>query len=134
MGWKCLKKLKIELPYDPSIILLGTHLGKNKNINSKSCINLNIHSSTIENDQDIKAIQMSMNWQMDKDMACMSSGILHNHSKSNILSFAEMWMGLENFILNEVGQRKTKTVWHHLYVESKNNRNVYAKKNRLTCI
>ena len=39
-------------------------------------------------------------------MACMSSGILHSHRKSNILPFAEMWMGLENLILNEVRERQ----------------------------
>ena len=70
---------------------------------------------------------------MDKeDTACTSSGILHSHRKRSILPFAEVWMGLEDLILNEVSQRKTKTVLHHLYVESKNNTNVYAKRNRLT--
>jgi len=28
-AWRFLKKLKIELPYDPTIPLLGTHLEKN---------------------------------------------------------------------------------------------------------
>ena len=26
--WRCLKKLKIEIPYDPEIPLLGIYLGK----------------------------------------------------------------------------------------------------------
>ena len=33
--WSFLKKLKIELPYDPAIPLLGIYPEKNENTNSK---------------------------------------------------------------------------------------------------
>ena len=35
------------------------------------------------------------------------------------MPFAAMQTDLKIFILNEVGQTKTNTVWYHLYVESK---------------
>ena len=33
--WRFLKKLKIELPYDPSILLLGIYLEKTKHLIQK---------------------------------------------------------------------------------------------------
>ena len=50
-----LKKLKIELPYDPAVPLLGIHLDKNKNTNSKRFMHPDVHSSTIYNSQDMEA-------------------------------------------------------------------------------
>ena len=35
------------------------------------------------------------------------------------MPFAETWMNLEIIILREVSQRKTNTIWYHLYAESK---------------
>ena len=47
------KKLKIELPYDPAIPLLGIY--PNKNINSKRFYMYpNVHSSIIYNSQDMQ--------------------------------------------------------------------------------
>ena len=37
------------------------------------------------------------------------------------MPFAATWMQLENIMLSEVRERKT--IWHHLYVESKNGKN-----------
>ena len=47
-----LKKLKIELPYDPAIPLLGIYLEKT---NLKRYMHPSVHSSTIYNSQDIEA-------------------------------------------------------------------------------
>ena len=35
------------------------------------------------------------------------------------MPFAATWVDLEIVILSEVRQRKTNTIWYHLYVESK---------------
>ena len=48
-----LKKLKIELLYDPTIPLLGMYL--EKTLNLKRCLYLSVHSSTIYNSQDMEA-------------------------------------------------------------------------------
>ena len=48
-----LKKLKVVLPYDPAIALLGIY--PEKTLNSKRYTNFNVHSSTIHNSQDTKA-------------------------------------------------------------------------------
>ena len=39
--------------------------------------------------------------------------------KNEIMPFSATWMDLEIIVLNEVRQRKTSTIWYHLYVESK---------------
>ena len=51
--WNFLKKLKMELPFDPAIPLLGIYPKKPNISNSKECMNY-IHSSTIYNSQDLE--------------------------------------------------------------------------------
>ena len=47
------QKLKIELPYDPTIPHLGIYL-KKKKTNSKRHTHLNVHSNVIYNCQDVE--------------------------------------------------------------------------------
>ena len=47
--WRFLKKLKIELPYDPAIPLLGICPKKNKNANLKRYMHPNVCSGFIYN-------------------------------------------------------------------------------------
>ena len=49
-----LKKLKIELPFDPAIPFLGIRLEKLKT-NSKRYMYPNVHSSTVYNSQEMEA-------------------------------------------------------------------------------
>ena len=40
-----------------------------------------------------------------------------------------MQIDLELFVLSEVSQKKINTIWHHLYVESKNDtKNLFIKQ------
>ena len=55
--WRFLKKLKIELPYDPAIPLLGIYPEKT---NSKRYRHSYVHSSTINNSQGMETSYMSM--------------------------------------------------------------------------
>ena len=49
--WRFLKKLKIELPHDPTISHLGIY--PEKNHNSKRHMHPEVHCSTIYNRQDV---------------------------------------------------------------------------------
>ena len=49
--WRFLKKLKTELPYDPTIPLLGIYQKKPQNINLPRYMHPNVHSSIIYNCQ-----------------------------------------------------------------------------------
>ena len=51
-AWRFLRKLKIELSYDPAIPLLGIHL--EKTIIQKRYMHPYVHSSTIHNSQDME--------------------------------------------------------------------------------
>ena len=47
--WRFLKKLKLELPYDPAIPFLGIYIQNNKNTNLKIYMHPHVHSSIIYN-------------------------------------------------------------------------------------
>ena len=51
--WKFLKKLEIELPYDPAIPLLGIHTKETKI--ERDTVYPNVHRSTVYNSQDMEA-------------------------------------------------------------------------------
>ena len=51
--WLFLKKLEVELPYDPAIPLLGIY--PEKNIIKKRIMYHNVHCSSIYNSQDMEA-------------------------------------------------------------------------------
>ena len=104
--WSSLKKLKIELPYDPGIPLLGIFPEKTI-IQKDTCIP--IFKATL--------FTITRTWKQSK---CPSteewikkiwyiyrmeyySAIKKNKTKS----FAETWMELESVIQSEVGKRKT---------------------------
>ena len=83
-----LKKLNIEIPYDPAILLLGIYLEKNENANSKRQVHHNVHSSSIYNSQDMEATPSVHHRQMDKEDVIymyryihIHHGILLNHKK-----------------------------------------------------
>ena len=48
------KKFKIELPYDPEILLWGNVLEENENTNLKRCMHPYVHCGSIYNIQDMK--------------------------------------------------------------------------------
>ena len=56
--WRFLKKLKVELPYDPAIPLLGIY--PEETLISKRYMHPYVHSSTIHNSQDMLATEISI--------------------------------------------------------------------------
>ena len=52
--WRFLRKLKIELQYDPATPLLEIHLDSGQNYNSKGYKHSYVHSSIIHNSQDLE--------------------------------------------------------------------------------
>ena len=88
------------------------YLEKNENTNSKKYMHPNVQGSIIYNSQDVEAIQVPINRQMDKENVvcmclCVCINIIEYYSaikKNEILSFAAMWMDLENIMLCEISQ------------------------------
>ena len=118
--WRFLKALKIELLYDPAILFLDIYTWEKENSNSKRYLQPNVHCSTMYSSQDIEANQVSIKRRMDKEVAVyLYTTEYYSALKNEILPFAAMWVDLENCMLSEISERKTKTVWYHLCMDSK---------------
>ena len=66
-----LKKLEIELPYDPAIPPLGIHT---KETRTERDMYPSVHRSTVYNSQDMEATQMSISRRMNK------KAVVHTHN------------------------------------------------------
>ena len=101
--WYFLKKLKIELPYDPVISTSGNISDETWNINSKEYMHPHVYWSVIYNSQELEAAQVSISKWVDKNAVVhLHNGILPGHKKKKILPFATVWMDLENIMLSEI--------------------------------
>ena len=120
--WRFFKTLKIEPPYDPTILHLGTFPKKIKILIWKD-IFAPVFTATL-----FAAVKI---W---KEPKCPSVGewikkdvvhliyTLEYYSAIKmieILPFVTTWLDIESSMLSEIRQRKTNTLWFHLYVESK---------------
>ena len=103
--WTFLKKLKIELPYDPAIPLLGIYLEKTV-VQKESCTTVFIAA----------LFTISRTW---KQPWCPSTGewikkMWHIYTmeyysaikRNEIELFVVRWMNLESFIQSEVSQKE----------------------------
>ena len=106
--WRFLKKLKIELPYDPAIPLLGIYLEKTI-IQNDTCTPMFIAA----------LFTIARTWKQTK---CPSTEewikkvwyiyIMEYYSalKNEIMPFAATWMDLEIIMLSEASQTKTNII------------------------
>ena len=60
--WKFLKKLKIELPYDPSTTLLSIYPKNTKTLIQREYMHSNVYSNIINNDLFMETAQVSTDW------------------------------------------------------------------------
>ena len=89
----------------------------------------NVYSSTINNSQSMERAQMSINRWMDKEdvvYICTMEYYLAI-KKSEILSFATMWMELEGTMLREIIQSEKDIIWFHSYEFKIQNRWISGK-------
>ena len=66
--WRYLKKLKMKLPYDPPIPLLGIYSPKTWNTNLKEYMHPCVHCSIIQSSQDVEAAQVLVSRWGDKKL------------------------------------------------------------------
>ena len=110
-GWRFLKKLKTELPYDPAIALLGIH-PRDTGVMFRRGICTPMFIAALST--------IAKVW---KDPKCPSMGewikkmwyidTMEYYSaikKNEILPFATTWMELEGIMLREISQRKTNII------------------------
>ena len=106
--WRCLKKLKIELPYDPAIPLLGIY--PEKTIIQKRVMYHNVHSALF-------TIARTWKQWIKKMWRIYTMDYYSAVRRNEIELFVVRWMDLESVIQNEVSQ-KEKNKYHmltHIY-------------------
>ena len=102
--WQFLEKLKIELPYNPAIALLGIYPKDTKiQILRSTCTSMFIALlSTIA--KQWREPKCPSTDECIKDVVYVYNGILLSHQKSEILPLAMTWMELECIMLSEISQ------------------------------
>ena len=107
--WRFRKKLKIELPYDPAIPLLGIYLEKTI-IQKDTCTPMFIAALfTIARSWKQAKCPSTDEW--IKKMWCMYAMEYCSALKRNkTRSFVETWMDLESVIQSEVSQKDKKNI------------------------
>ena len=99
------KKLKIELAWDPTILLLGTCAKELKAESQRDICTPIIHSSIIHNSQKVEVTQVSINKWMDKqNMLHTYNRLLFNLKKEGnsdtCYNMDEPWEYYANWLLN----------------------------------
>ena len=121
--WRFLKKLKIELPYDPATAPLGIYPRDTGVLFQRdTCTPMFIAAlSTIAKVWKAPKCPTMDEWikKMWYAHTHTHNGILLGNQTNEILPFATMWMELEGIMLREISQRKTKIIWLHSYEDFK---------------
>ena len=132
--WRFLKKLKIELPYDPAIPLPGMY-PKKILIQKDTCTPMFIAAwFTIAKLWKQPKCPLTDEW-IKKMWSIYTMECYSAIKRNEIVPFAATRMDLEMIILRGVSQiDKDNIIWYHLYVESKIWRKwtYWQNRNRLT--
>ena len=109
--WRFLKKLKIELPYDPAIALLGSYPRDTGVLYRRdTCTPIFTAAlSTIAKVWKEPKCPLMDKW-IKKMWYIYTMEYYSTIKKNEILPFATTWMELEGIVLSEISQRKTKII------------------------
>ena len=112
--WRFLKKIKIELPYDPAIPLLGIY--PEKTIIPKDTCTPMFIAALFTKARTWKQPKCPSTEEWIKKVWYICTMEYYSAIKRNeIGSFVEMWMDLENVIQSEVSQKeKNKYILMHI--------------------
>ena len=115
--WQFLKMLNTELPYEPTISLLGVHLRELKTWPHKNCTQM-FTTTLFRRAKKVETTQISINWWMEVNVVYPYNGILFDQKKKKKWStdtHIATRVNLENLVLSERSQPQRPTiVWFHL--------------------
>ena len=98
-----LKKVKIELPYDPAIPLLA--IQPEKTLICKDTCTPGFMATLFTAAETWKQLKRPSTEEWIKDVVNIYIGMLHSHKKNDIMPFAATWADLAVTILSEVSQK-----------------------------
>ena len=103
--WRLLKKLKIELPYDPAIPHLGIYQKKSKAMSQRDICTPRVIASLITISKTQKQPKCpSVNEWITKMWYIHTTEYYSDFKRKEILQYATAWMNLENIMLSEISQ------------------------------
>ena len=109
--WRFLKKLKIELPDDPAIALLGIYpRDRDVLFRRDTCIPMFLAALSTIAKVGKEPKCPSMDEWIKKMWYIYTTGYYSAIKKNEILPFATTWMELEGIMLSEISQRKTNII------------------------
>ena len=117
-GWSFLKKLKIELLYDPAISLLSMYQEKSMIWKDTCTPMLTAALLTLAKTEKQPKCPLTDEW-IKKKRYIYTMEYYSVIKKNEIMPFAATCMDLEVTIPSEASQRRRDIIWHPLYVESK---------------
>ena len=111
-----LKKLKLELPYDPATPLLGIYLQKKKS-NSKRYLCSSVRCSTVYNSRDVTVTHRGM----DKGdvVQCATGSFQLQEEWNNAICSNRDGPRDSHTKWSKSDREKANSIWYHFYVESK---------------
>ena len=102
--WRFLKKLEIELPYDPAISLLGIHTEETRS--ERGHVYPNVHRSTVYNSRTWKQPRCPSADEWIRKLWYIYTMEYYSAIKKNTFESVLMrWMKLEPIIHSEVSQK-----------------------------
>ena len=118
--WRFLKELKIELPYDPAIALLGIYPNDTGTVKCwDTCTPMFVTAmSTIAKLWKEPRCPSKNEW--IKKMWCMYTMEYYSAIRNDKYPpFASTWMELEGIMLSEKVNQRATIIWFHSYMEYK---------------
>ena len=113
--WRLLRRLKIELPYDPAIPLPG-HIAREKR-GSKGYMNSNVHAALFTTAKTWKQPKYPLTEEWIKKMWYIYMYTMEYYSaikKNEIMPFAATWMDPEIIILSEVKSERERQILYDI--------------------
>ena len=104
--WRFLKKLKIELPYDPAISLLGTYPEKIKTLIWKDRCTQMFTAALFTTAKLFQLPKCPSREERIKIWYVYTMEYYSALKKNEILLYVAIWMNLENIMLSEIIQRQ----------------------------
>ena len=108
--WRCLRKLNIELPFDPAVPLRGIYPEKTMTHKDTCTPMFTATLFSIAKTRKQPKCPLTDDW-MKKKWYTYTMEYYSVIKKTKIMPFAATWMELETLILNEVSQ-KEKDKYH----------------------